>query len=47
MIFSRISKEVQELLATCPSIATRYNTPVIGPEHVLFAILTKGDQTFT
>lgn len=47
MIFSRISKEVQELLATCPSIATRYNTPVIGPEHVLFAILTNGDQTFT
>ena len=46
MIFSRISKEVQELLAGCSSIAISHNTPVIGPEHILLALLTKSDPDF-
>ncbi len=46
MIFSRISKEVQELLARCPSIAEAHNVPIIGPEHILLAILTT-DTDFT
>ena len=41
MIFSRISKEVQELLGKCMEIALSHNVAVIGPEHLLLAILTR------
>ena len=46
MIFSRISKEVQELLAGCSEIAVSHNVANIGPEHILLAILTRGDSDF-
>ena len=46
MIFSRISKELQALLAECASIAVTHNAPIINPEHILLAILTRSNSDF-
>ena len=47
MIFSRISKEAKEVLAQCHTIAVTRNIPVIGPEHILYAILTHDNSEFS
>ena len=41
MLFSSISKNAKEVLAGCTAIALEHHTPIIGPEHILLALLTE------
>lgn len=41
MLFSSISKNAKEVLAACTAIALEHHTPIIGPEHIMLALLTE------
>lgn len=44
MIYSSISNDVKEILAGCAELAAQHNNSVVGPEHILLALIGEKKQ---